>query len=96
MPTSVLGKVRQTLLAYGDLFMMRKQLITLKRCAEKTAERGTRTADRRPAGASAGMTRTKSPGSRGAVEHERPARVTCGGGATYGWKAHNLVEPRTY
>jgi hypothetical protein len=61
MPTSVLGKVRQTLLAYGDLFMMRKQLITLKRCAEKTADRGTRTADRRLAGASAGMTRTQSP-----------------------------------
>ena len=39
LPTSVLGKVRQTLLAYGDLFMMRKQLLTLKRCAEQTAER---------------------------------------------------------
>jgi hypothetical protein len=39
LPISVLGKVRQTLLAYGDLFMMRKQLLTLKRCAEQTAER---------------------------------------------------------
>jgi len=38
LPPSALGKVKQTLLAYGDLFMMRKQLLTLKRCAEQTAE----------------------------------------------------------
>lgn len=38
-PASMLGKVWQTLLAYGDLFMMRKQLLTLKHCAEQTAER---------------------------------------------------------
>ena len=38
LSTSVLGQVRQTLLAYGDLFMMRKQLLTLKHCAEQSAE----------------------------------------------------------
>ena len=36
-PASVLESARLTLLAFGDLFMMRKQLLMLKRCAEWTA-----------------------------------------------------------
>ncbi len=36
-PSSVLGNVLLTLLAFGDLSMMREQLLTLKRCAERTA-----------------------------------------------------------
>jgi len=37
--SSGLGRARRILLAYGDLIMARKRLLTPKRCVEQTAER---------------------------------------------------------